>query len=124
MKNYLKEYLENRKKYIIIINNIRIKSNYLEKLPHINFSYKFNDLILNIKSKKNSIDLNYNIYTEEIIFESFSIEIDKNSIFYKKIQKMLNPIAEKLAERDEFLSSIYKFKNKTKTGLDDCDICF
>lgn len=124
MKNYIKEYSENRKKYIIILNNIRIKSNYLEKLPNINFSYKFNDLILNIKSKRNSIDLNYNIYTEEIIFKSFSIEIDKNSIFYKKTQKILKPIAEILAERDEFLSSIYKFKNKIKKDLDDCDICF
>lgn len=70
------------------------------------FEDNFNDLLLNIKNEKHFINFNYNIYTKEITFANDSINIDKDTIYYKKLKKYMNQLSDRLSDRDDFLSVV------------------
>lgn len=115
MIKYFKNHRENRIKYITILNVVEFNLSYFNKIPTILFSYTYDEFWLNIKNESKFINFNYNIYTREITFENDSISIDKNSMYYKKLQIHMKPLSARLADRDDHITFV---NNKRKEYID------
>lgn len=108
-KNYKKIYsILDGKDHILDFNSFLLNKN----LRHFNFRYKFNELNLKIFNVNESLDFTYNMYTEDIAFEDGSISLSKNSIYYKKLKKIMKNLSIEIINQDDFLEKINKSREK------------
>lgn len=110
-KNYKRIYsILDGKDHLLDFNSF----NFYRNIKNFNFQYNFNELNLKIFNHKESLDLTYNMYTEEISFDFSSLSLSRNSIYYKRLQFIMKKLAIEIIQQDDFFRKVNESRKKAK----------